>query len=388
MFTEVMVNCWAFQGKHFHLEVESGTDLITHFRDRLGLVDFYITCNGKIIDVDADLKSNGIYHVIPRLPGGKGGFGSMLRAIGAQIEKTTSREACRDLSGRRMRDVNNEKKLKEWISKKADREREKEEKRKERFERRRAVPNHKFDDPQYDQQKAKVKDNLEDALQAGLKKSSQATVSSSSTTSESRKRKSDSEIEHDRDLKKKAVEWLGMSVENLSDLDTSSDDSDSDTAQPSSSRSSSTSAQAEQSNEEEKEKRNADDTHEIEQKGESECITSADGQTSVDTNVSDEVKESESGLLTALKAIPPTSNQQQEAQIMDIFEPIDLDGFISAEQLKECGLERLKQDLISRGLKCGGTLDERASRLYSVKGLSSDQYPAALKAKPVKGKKR
>lgn len=38
------------------------------------------------------------------------GFGSMLRAIGAQIEKTTSREACRDLSGRRMRDINNEKK--------------------------------------------------------------------------------------------------------------------------------------------------------------------------------------------------------------------------------------------------------------------------------------
>jgi hypothetical protein len=45
-----------------------------------------------------------------RLPGGKGGFGSMLRAIGAQIEKTTNREACRDLSGRRMRDVNDEKK--------------------------------------------------------------------------------------------------------------------------------------------------------------------------------------------------------------------------------------------------------------------------------------
>ena len=38
------------------------------------------------------------------------GFGSMLRALGAQIEKTTNREACRDLSGRRMRDVNNEKK--------------------------------------------------------------------------------------------------------------------------------------------------------------------------------------------------------------------------------------------------------------------------------------
>lgn len=33
----------------------------------------------------------------------------MLRSIGAQIEKTTNREACRDLSGRRMRDINNEK---------------------------------------------------------------------------------------------------------------------------------------------------------------------------------------------------------------------------------------------------------------------------------------
>lgn len=35
----------------------------------------------------------------------------MLRTIGAQIEKTTNREAMRDLSGRRMRDINNEKKL-------------------------------------------------------------------------------------------------------------------------------------------------------------------------------------------------------------------------------------------------------------------------------------
>ena len=51
-----------------------------------------------------------VFRIQPCLLGGKGGFGSMLRAIGAQIEKTTNREACRDLSGRRMRDVNDEKK--------------------------------------------------------------------------------------------------------------------------------------------------------------------------------------------------------------------------------------------------------------------------------------
>ena len=56
-----------------------------------------------------------------RLRGGKGGFGSMLRAIGAQIEKTTNKEACRDLSGRRLRDINEEKRLKDWLAKQAQR---------------------------------------------------------------------------------------------------------------------------------------------------------------------------------------------------------------------------------------------------------------------------
>ena len=49
----------------------------------------------------------------------------MLRAIGSQIEKTTNREMCCDLNGRRMRDVNNEKRLNEWLEKADVREREK-----------------------------------------------------------------------------------------------------------------------------------------------------------------------------------------------------------------------------------------------------------------------
>ena len=58
------------------------------------------------------LSQGNIIQITPKLPGGKGGFGSMLRAIGAQIEKTTNREACRDLSGRRLRDINEEKRFK------------------------------------------------------------------------------------------------------------------------------------------------------------------------------------------------------------------------------------------------------------------------------------
>ena len=61
-------------------------------------------------DSELCLQPGDVCHAVLCLPGGKGGFGSMLRAIGAQIEKTTNREACRDLSGRRMRDINDEKK--------------------------------------------------------------------------------------------------------------------------------------------------------------------------------------------------------------------------------------------------------------------------------------
>lgn len=68
----------------------------------------YFVANGRKLE-DSDVLQNGTVYVFPKLLGGKGGFGSMLRAIGAQIEKTTNREACRDLSGRRLRDINEEK---------------------------------------------------------------------------------------------------------------------------------------------------------------------------------------------------------------------------------------------------------------------------------------
>ena len=49
-----------------------------------------------------------------RLPGGKGGFGAMLRTAGTKGVKTTNFDACRDLNGRRLRYVNQEAKLREW----------------------------------------------------------------------------------------------------------------------------------------------------------------------------------------------------------------------------------------------------------------------------------
>ena len=42
------------------------------------------------------------------LKGGKGGFGSLLRSVKPKAQQDDNFEACRDLSGRRLRHINNE----------------------------------------------------------------------------------------------------------------------------------------------------------------------------------------------------------------------------------------------------------------------------------------
>lgn len=67
------------------------------------------------------------------------GFGSLLRAMGNQISKTTNNDMCRDLTGRRIGDVNKEKKMKEWYSKESERKEEKTKMIENRRNRRRAL---------------------------------------------------------------------------------------------------------------------------------------------------------------------------------------------------------------------------------------------------------
>ena len=63
-------------------------------------------------------------------------------------------------------------------------------------------------------------------------------------------------------------------------------------------------------------------------------------------------------------------------------EDVNLDDYDAAEDLEQLGLEVLKTALMCRGLKCGGTLQQRAERLFSVKGLEQDDIPSSLLAKP------
>ena len=60
---------------------------------------------------------------------------------------------------------------------------------------------------------------------------------------------------------------------------------------------------------------------------------------------------------------------------------INLEQYNSHEELEALGLDTLKQELIKRGLKCGGSLSDRAKRLWAVKGLKPEEYPKKLQAK-------
>lgn len=93
----------------------------------------------------------------------------MLRAIGAQIEKTTNKEACRDLSGRRLRDVNAEKRIKNWIKRKAEQQKERERRRKEKLERLTLDPKIEFRDDEYLKQKEIIPQKVDDAIDYMLK---------------------------------------------------------------------------------------------------------------------------------------------------------------------------------------------------------------------------
>lgn len=129
--------------------------------------DFYILLNGK--KLNQNNVQNATVHIVPRILGGKGGFGSMLRAIGAQIEKTTNREACRDLSGRRLRDINEEKRVKDFLSKGGASTEDPEERKKRKLQRLCQAPKVEFKDENYEKHMAEMTETVSDAVECGFK---------------------------------------------------------------------------------------------------------------------------------------------------------------------------------------------------------------------------
>lgn len=261
MITNVYLN--ASQKLRIEPPTNNATALIETISTLLKLSpsDFYLTQNGKLIKSDL-MCNDAKVNVHLRLLGGKGGFGSMLRAIGAQIEKTTNREACRDLSGRRLRDINEEKRLKAYLEKQADCENDEAEKRAKKIAKLRAQPKHEFKDDEYFNARSSLVEDVSDALEEGLKNAkttiispssslagsvstSQCSSSSISSTSNANgntdimdasklngngiKRKNDTKGKNKKPKKKlKGAQWLDDGLSSDSDSSTDDDDNKSD----------------------------------------------------------------------------------------------------------------------------------------------------------------
>ena len=67
---------------------------------------------------------------------------------------------------------------------------------------------------------------------------------------------------------------------------------------------------------------------------------------------------------------------------------INLEDFSNVEDLVAVGGDQLKYSLQSMGLKCGGTVTERAQRLFSTKGKSIEEIDPSLFSKGSKRKNK
>ncbi|XP_043860456.1 replication stress response regulator SDE2 [Dromiciops gliroides] len=388
---------------------------------------FYVKCNGQLTNTEDVVQYGAVYSLEPRLCGGKGGFGSMLRALGAQIEKTTNREACRDLSGRRLRDVNHEKAMAEWVKQQAEREAEKEQRRLERLQRKLVEPKHHFTNPDYQQQCHEMAERLEDSVLKGMQAASSKMVSPE--INDSRKRTNEPEISGGIKSKKRKCFWMGM--EGLEDAG-SSDDGDNEEI-PSTSGMSFHSPNGHTENvdksaefsrsckdsvgvsvsekpqvpainsetvtpvegcgelvEKPTEKQVLEKTEEMEVEREinaekEACVAGKEEETNTAQDKEEETKGAPEGVAEKMPLDKPEGSLTGNK---DLQEPIDLLAFNSVEEMEVLGLEKLKLELMALGLKCGGTLQERAARLFSVRGLAKEQIDPSLFAKPTKGKKK
>lgn len=129
---------------------------------------------------DVVVRENSHVDFVIAVKGGKGGFGSLLRAIGAQIEKTTNRDACRDLRGRRLRDIKREEELQKLLALQAKLQEEQKRRKKEKLEKLKSKSESyessrplqelvaMFDDDDYNKRRLELSDILDAAVEKGI----------------------------------------------------------------------------------------------------------------------------------------------------------------------------------------------------------------------------
>ncbi|KAF5208383.1 Replication stress response regulator sde2 [Thalictrum thalictroides] len=391
-----------------------------------------ITGSQQIYDKTLIKVSNGEFFTINlllRLLGGKGGFGSLLRgaATKAGQKKTNNFDACRDMSGRRLRHVNAEKKLQEW---KDDAEERKLEKMAEDFIKKKAKAVKKSGSGESEKYIAKYREDSEKCME-----DVEASVRDSFLRSEDAKRKilpssgsnskrlklwtlNEKDEESDSDEDEEDDDEKSVVLDDVNHVRRSKDGEGSSGSVPEAqpSEGESLSGGSTQSDLEVENGtvnldsfvvgegsgsggKDVESTGLVEPKlvihdemvsetvavpAEESVTLKVDSGACKDTvgqsaNNSSLVPVEGSGTKeivgsVAITAIESSSTSKSE-------KPLNFDDYNSAEDMEVLGMEGLKAELQAHGLKCGGTLQERAARLFLLKTTPLEKLPKKLVAK-------
>ncbi|CAM0882133.1 unnamed protein product [Alopecurus aequalis] len=370
-----------------------------------------------------------------RLRGGKGGFGSLLRGAASKAgqKKTSNFDACRDINGRRLRHVNAERRLEEWKAEAGDRQLEK---LAEDFLKKKAKESGRggVRAAEVDKYLEKYRKDAESCVNA-VEESVRASLGKRKAVPKPRDAKklkiwmgkkkvaddesdsdSDSDVDDDEDADTKLV---AVDDGNCSNGSNKSEDEKVDLASVSGSHSEGeSSGEKSQSIDSEKNGNDLQESMEVaiksgcdvesgsnlECEGEmlvqpppentSENGTSENGISALPEEVlkSDEKTDVDNaGSATSLLNDPEVPPVEESPAVDNTSllseEPVDLTEISSAADLEVLGMEKLKLELQTRGLKCGGTLQERAARLFLLKTTPLDKLPKKLLAKPNSGGK-
>ncbi|KQK09206.1 replication stress response regulator SDE2 [Brachypodium distachyon] len=372
-------------------------------------------------------------HALLRLRGGKGGFGSLLRGAASKAgqKKTSNFDACRDINGRRLRHVNAERRLEEWKAESADRQLEK---LAEKFIKKKAKEAGRggVRAAEVDKYLEKFRKDAEICVNA-VEESVRASLGKRKAAPKPRDRKklkiwmgkkkvedddSDSDCDVDDDVHPDAKP-IALDDGNCSNGSNKSEEEKVDLGSVSASHSegeySGEKSQSSGSGE------NENCPHEsmeltIRSGCDFESASSLEYQAEVvvqpATESTSENGTSENGISALSEEVLKTEGKADvdntgsatslldEPEVPPVEEsvdgnnksllsekPVDLTEFTSAAELEVLGMEKLKLELQTRGLKCGGTLQERAARLFLLKTTPLEKLPKKLLAKPNTGGK-
>jgi len=272
-------------------------------------------------------------HLLLRVAGGKGGFGSLLRASRSGAT-TTNFDACRDLSGRRIRHVNAERKLAE--DQRREKERELERAALKHINETRSSTKRKLAEieeaerKRYREETAKVIGAVSDAVGAGLRERASEDAQEAANA-EAKKRA-------ERRAMKRVDAYMGLGLGGTSESDDSESESESETEDRARAAS-------------EEDKKGKAPARDPRRAAAGPAAAGASGSGGGSTR----------GPSGGSETPPPAE------------EKIALSDHPNAAALERFGLDRLKAELAERGLKCGGTLAQRAERLWLLRDKTLEE---------------